>query len=237
MIKAKATTTRRKGESGYDRIPLDAYFTEPWVIAWLLDCPRFKLGPGKVWEPACGTGILAEAVRRLGRKVIATDIASHGYEGQAEQRDFRDYDAPPDPGVKIILTNPPYDAEMPDGSKVTAEDFLRHALKLMAEVGGQVVMLLRNEFDSAASRKDLFADHQAFAGKLILTRRPYWQQRVKNGKWPRFNYAWFVWDFSRSPGAAEVAYLTEPRRGPVAIEQQTTRVETSPAGELTGACP
>ena len=61
-----------------------------------------------------------------------------------------------------------------------------------------VAMLLRNEFDSAASRKELFTGNVYFDTKIILTKRPRWIEGSTGS--PRHNYAWFVWDFEREIG-------------------------------------
>lgn len=82
-----------------------------------------------------------------------------------------------------IVTNPPYSL---------AEEFVRHALDLTRAAGGMVAMLLRHEFDCAATRRDLF-DMRAFAYRMALTRRPRWIAGTTGS--PRHNFTWFVWDW------------------------------------------
>jgi hypothetical protein len=53
-------------------------------------------------------------------------------------------------------------------------------------------MLLRVDFDSAKSRRHLFADCPAFAGKIVLTKRIRCIEGSTGS--PSFNHAWFVWD-------------------------------------------
>jgi tRNA G10 N-methylase Trm11 len=63
-------------------------------------------------------------------------------------------------GVDAIVTNPPYGR--------LATPFIRHALSLDVPI---VAMLLRVDFDSAKTRRDLFADCPYFAGKITLLDR------------------------------------------------------------------
>jgi hypothetical protein len=53
-------------------------------------------------------------------------------------------------------------------------------------------MLLRADFDSAATRRHLFADCPAFAKKVVLTKRIRWIEGSTGS--PSFNHAWFLWD-------------------------------------------
>jgi hypothetical protein len=167
------------GNSGYERPPLDAYWTEPWVTEWLLDA--VDLGDRIVWESACGTGTMARVLLEREYVVLATDLADYGYLGLTGLCDFFAVDEV-DPAIGAIVTNPPYSH---------AEVFIRHGLRLMAQVQGMVCMLLRNEYDCAASRRDLFNGFP-FAAKYVLTRRPRWATEHKAS--PRHNYAWYVWD-------------------------------------------
>lgn len=164
------------GESGYERRELDAYFTPPWCVDALLT--RVRIRP-RVWEPACGDGAICKVLERRGYEVIATDIADHGY-GEPG-RDF--LTEPTCNPETAIITNPPY---------TDAESFIRHALNLTAPPKfGQVAMLLRNEYDCAASRRDLW--DFPFVTKIVLTKRPRWSAEDKAS--PRHNFAWYVWDW------------------------------------------
>jgi hypothetical protein len=53
-------------------------------------------------------------------------------------------------------------------------------------------MLLRTDFDHAASRAHLFADSAMFAKKVVLTKRIRWFED-SNGS-PSFNDCWMIWD-------------------------------------------
>jgi hypothetical protein len=99
-----------------------------------------------------------------------------------------------------IITNPPYDDK---ASGVTAEQSLRHALKLMESEKGMVAMLLRHEFDCGKKRRDLFEDHPAFMAKITLRFRPRWIEGTTGS--PRHNYAWFLWDWVKALQAPHAA--------------------------------
>lgn len=160
--------------SGYARLPDDAYNTPAWVTEALLD--NVKL-PRHIWEPAAGDGVMVRVLQQYGHIVMATDIAGATKTDFLQQRTGRTLPA--------IVTNPPYSL---------ADKFIRHALKLMEPCNGRVAMLLRNEFDSAKKRADLFADNPHFTAKLVLTRRPRWIEDTTTS--PRHNFAWYIWDYS-----------------------------------------
>lgn len=177
------------GESGYERISDDAYWTPAWCTEALLDRMMF---PPYVWEPACGEGHICEVLRRRGIVGAASDLIDHGYPryGRAK-RDFLDA-LLMWPGCASIITNPPYKL---------AEAFIRKALDLTEPHRGRVAMLLRNEYDSAAGRRDLF-EHPAFFKKIVLTKRPRWSAEDKAS--PRHNFAWYVWCWKKPPDAPPV---------------------------------
>jgi hypothetical protein len=116
--------------SGYERKPRDEYNTPAWVTRALL--PHLPSGL-TVWEPACGSGGMAEELRLGGHTVHATDIVSGcdflAAEGVAD----------------AIVTNPPYGL---------AQRFIEHALRLSQRY---VAMLLRTDYDHARTRQHLFS--------------------------------------------------------------------------------
>ena len=173
-------------KGAYERRENDAYYTEPRVTEALLGALELR---GRVWEPAAGRGDMADVIEKAGYHVVATDID--------RDWDFFDF-IRPHHGYETIITNPPYSV---------AVRFVRHALDLMEPVGGMVVMLFRNEWDSAASRRDLFTE-KPFRTKYVLTFRPRWDwwetDKPKTG--PRHNFSWFVWDW-RHTGPATIAWL------------------------------
>lgn len=167
------------GESGYDRIANDAYWTPPWCVDVLLrHLPLSK--PGSIWEPACGIGNISKTLYCAGYKVASSDLHDHGF--GLTPHDFLTCEPPPD--LAAIITNPPYEL---------AVEFVTHSIALMQLRCGIVAMLLRNEWDCAATRTHLF---NSLFLKLVLTKRPKWA--ATDVASPRHNFAWFVWDFSQN---------------------------------------
>lgn len=173
------------GESGYERMPHDAYQTiEPWLPAAVLSRIRFR---GRVWEPACGQGYLCRALASHGYDVHASDIQDLGW--GHEVRDFFTFREPP-AGVRTIFTNGPF------GDLGLA--FARHALDLMAPIGGMVCLLLPHYWIAAGDRMDLFDERAPipFDRQMIIPRRPKWfhpQPGRKKAPNPRIPFAWYLW--------------------------------------------
>jgi hypothetical protein len=163
--------------SGYVRQANDDYPTPAWVTDALV--PHIRSLALHVWEPAAGSGQMADALRCAGFQVTATDIATGV--------DFLECDVLPSDAIQAIVTNPPYS---------DAQAFIEHALELTRPVGGVVAVLLRCDFDHAKGRRHLFADCRVFAKKLILTKRVVWFDRP--GAAPSFNHAWFLFDWQHT---------------------------------------
>jgi predicted RNA methylase len=157
--------------SGYKRQPNEAYDTPPWVTKIIADHLRVREKVRTIWEPAAGQGALAAALVDEGFRVVATTD------------DFLSRTKTPEP-VDCICTNPPYGD---DGRGVQACAFIARALTLTPVVA----MLLRVDFDSGKTRKALFRDCPAFAGKITLLDRIKWFEGPSS---PSDNHAWFVWN-------------------------------------------
>lgn len=174
-------TSAMHGESGYERVANDAYWTPGWCTQTVLDRVEF---PPMIWEPACGEGHICRVLQVCRLSFVGSDLVDHGY-GETGI-DFLAAEKMP-PGCTSIMTNPPY---------ALAEAFIRKALELTKPHQGRVAMLLRNEYDCAARRRDLF-EHPAFYKKIVLTKRPRWfdkeTERIYKSSSPRHNFAWFVW--------------------------------------------
>jgi hypothetical protein len=177
------------GNSGFDRQPLEQYFTPAWCTEALLSQARLR---GAIWEPAAGRGDIVSVLEGAGYSVVATDIvgADLGCAG-AERIDFLTAKSMPD-GVISVVTNPPYDQ---------IKRFIDHALSLTRDCQGMVAMIARHEFDCAGGRKHLF-DRSPFAMKVVLTKRPKWSEMDKAS--PRHPF-WLVWDW-RHTGPATLWY-------------------------------
>lgn len=177
------------GKLDYERIENDFYPTPAWCTQGLIDVatPNLLRSEETFWEPAAGKGAIMDVLAGNEIKVVGSDLICYdptlpivtGVDFLAQTR--------MPIGVDSIITNPPYGK--------LAEQFVRHAIKLAAPQNGRVYMLLRNEFDSAKGRSDLFDMNTYFAAKMPLTSRPRWIENSTGS--PRHNYAWFVWDTSR----------------------------------------
>lgn len=178
-------------ESGYTRIDRDAYNTPEWVTQALI--PHLPRRPRRIWECAVGEGRMAATLHFAGFEVVASDIM-YGEDG-----DFLKKIGAPAP-TDAIITNPPY---------ALAVEFIEHALELTFAQEGFVAMLLRVDFDSAATRRILFADCDLFAKKVILVKRIVW---FDNGDAaPSFNHAWYIWDWQHK-GPPVIAYGPDPEQ-------------------------
>ena len=169
-------------DSGYIRQERDSYKTPAWVTEALL--PHLPRRPSCVWEPAAGTGKMADVLRG-DFKVVTSDIV--------DGTDFLATRLPIKSECDAIVTNPPYEH---------AEEFIEHALTHEADQG-IVAMLLRTDYDHAKGRQHLFGRCKQFAKKLVLTKRIIWFDRP--GAAPSFNHAWYVWDW-RHVGSPVLAY-------------------------------
>jgi hypothetical protein len=175
--------------SEYEREPLDTYQTPPWLAGTVADYLRTS-GARKLWEPCPppqGDSKLATALKALGFDVLT----SNG--------DFLDW-RKPFPAVDAICTNPPYGGR---GSDLAAK-FIRHALTLDIRV---CAFLMRVDFDSGKTRRDVFADCPSFVGKITLLDRIVWFDRP--GAAPSENHAWFLWN--KDGGEPIIRYAARPR--------------------------
>jgi hypothetical protein len=57
----------------------------------------------------------------------------------------------------------------------------------------QPALLLRTDYDHAATRQHLFSGCHAFVKKIVLTKRIVWFDGP--GAAPSFNHAWYIWDW------------------------------------------
>jgi len=165
--------------SGYKRRRNDAYYTPPWVTEGLL--PHIRIKPNMVvLDPADGAGHISSVFAAKGFKVQQSDI-TRGI-------DFLKTECCT---AHAIVTNPPYGM---------AEQFIAHALGL-TEPDGLVAMLLRCDYDHAATRAYLF--ERPFAMRIALRRRIRWIEGSTGS--PSFNHSWYVWDWQHQ-GPPTVGY-------------------------------
>lgn len=164
-------------KSATDRSATDFYPTPPDVTLALLDFLEMdgRLDNNQtIWEPACGTGEMAEAMKEKGYSVFSSDRYPSGY-GNPIAVDFL---ASEPVEVDWIITNPPFSL---------AEKFIRHAL----ELDRPFAFLLKSQFWHAKKRLELFEKHPP-AYVLPLTWRPDFLCGKKSGS-PTMECLWTVW--------------------------------------------
>ncbi len=181
------------GDSGYERIEADHYPTPPEYLDCLLQHVNIHQN---VWECASGEGNLSLRFHEFGHTVWSSDIIDYGLDERFTLQNFLEAKKLPDPSIRAIVTNPPFEGDLP-------EEFIRHALKLMKPVKGQVAMFLRNEYDCSKKRMPLFS-LPPFHKKIVVTKRPRWIADSKGS--PRHNYAWFVWDWRHIAGGGGISF-------------------------------
>lgn len=128
---------------------------------------------GTIHECACGTGEMAEVIKKYGYEVVATDLVDRGY-GLCNI----DFLSLAQPAAPIVITNPPF---------VIAADFIRHGVgELKLEC---MALLLKATYFHAESRKALFDRFpSAYVCPLL------WRPDFTGQKRPVMEFAWFIWD-------------------------------------------
>jgi len=180
---------QRKSE--FERRESDFYPTPVWCTELL--CVKLKnLGylnkqDVKIWEPACGDHAMLNVLKDQfpHAHTLGTDIRDD------YQTDFLTcvgYDA----GWDAIITNPPYRKDL-------IRAFIDRALAYTKESNGLVAMLMRVDFDSAKTRADIFGEHPAWFGKIVLNKRVVWFDNPDCKASPSENHAWYIWDWSKVP--------------------------------------
>jgi hypothetical protein len=159
--------------SDYERRDRDLYETPEWVTKAIIP---FIPANAKIWEPACASGQMAKALNATYASDLVTNYGVPGV-------DFLKTGLPE--GITAIITNPPYNRE--------GEKFIRHGIELLKDVPKSfMAMLLPIDFDSGKTRRDMFADCDMFAGKIVLTSRIIWFEA--EGASPTTNHAWYFWN-------------------------------------------
>lgn len=172
-------------DSNYERKERDLYETPEWVTQAVI--PFLPSPPLKIWEPACGNGAIVRVLADNGYDVYATD--------KVDGEDFFEMKDPV--GADGILTNPPY---------TDSAVFIQHAIDVMQRQRGFVAMLLPVDYDSAKSRRYLFAECPIFSKKIVLLRRIVWFERDDGKKAaPSENHAWMIWSW-RHQGPPTIAW-------------------------------
>ena len=160
---------------------------------------RVEQLPRRVWEPACGHGVITRTLRAAGHDVVSTDLVDYASPDQDYHgRDFLMERSLPD-GVDAIVTNPPFKL---------AQEFVAHALELCP----RVVMLLRLAFLESDRRSPILdtgrlARVHVFRKRLPMMHRAGWDGKHSNSG---MAFAWFCWDRDHS-GPAQLHRLSWDR--------------------------
>jgi hypothetical protein len=169
----------------YPRVDKDLYPTPSWVVDALSE--HVELAGKIIWEPACGTGQMAEALKAAGATVYATDVARYGYPLD-EVMDFLSPRNPKLPRFDLTVTNPAWGKR-----NKTAEAFIARGLERIG-YGQALALLLPIDFDSGVTRRKFFHDCPAYLGKIVLIKRVVWFKRTDGKREaPKENVAWYVW--------------------------------------------
>ena len=171
---------------------LDRYDTPPEVTrAFLQAFEREERWWGVerliIWEPSAGSGAMIGPLRETypDAEICASDLYPRA-EGVREV-DFLDTDDAP-AIVDMIITNPPFRL---------AEQFLRHAMKVIADEG-TVILLLRAGFLESRRRENLLEEFPP-SEVYFLRSRPKFTGPNTNGGTDTAMYAWFVWRKGERP--------------------------------------
>lgn len=157
--------------SAVDRDSTDFYPTPPNVTVALVNYLNIQ---GKtVWEPACGNGMMADALIACGVNVICTELNGQGY-GECGI----DFLTEPLRNCDYIITNPPFKL---------SELFIKRCI----EHGVPFAMLLKSQYWHSSRRLKMFNEYPP-AAVLPLVWRPDFHFGKKGGS-PTMDCVWTVW--------------------------------------------
>ena len=159
-------------KSASDRPPTDFYPTPANVTIALLKYLDIPKG-STIWEPACGKGHMAEVMKDMGYRVVATELEDFGY-GETGKNFI---------GSALIecdwiITNPPF---------CVSVEFIEQCIAH----GKPFALLCKSQYWHAAKKTKVF---NAFRPRLVLplTWRPDFLFKGK-GAAPTMECLWTVW--------------------------------------------
>ena len=163
---------------------MDNYPTPDIAVIELLKVESFE---GVIWEPACGSGHIAQFFKDC----IATDIRHDNIYGEGGVNFFFE-----NRQVDCIITNPPYKQ---------AQKFVEHSLMCANK---KVAMLLKLAFLESASRYDLFMKTPLKTVYVFSKRLPWIREGnvTMKGKSSMIPFAWFVWERGYT-GKTEIEWI------------------------------
>lgn len=157
----------------------DFYATHPSATRDILRVETFV---DDILEPFCGTGTMAEVIKQSGRNVLAYDLIDRGY---GKVGNFYDIDV--EQGSFDIITNPPYNEDIPK--------LISRCIYLAKQ---KVAILMPIRYLSGKAR---FSDlYEHFPPSRVYV----YQDRIciaKNADFDRYSdtsnkevYAWYIWE-------------------------------------------
>ena len=158
----------------------DFYPTPRYVTQALLD--NYEL-LGKIWEPACGDGRMAEVLKEKYADVECSDLIDRGYGAAGVDFLLSDKKAP------NIITNPPFQL---------AYEFIVQGLKSAEKT---LALLLPIRYLTGKKRAKLYA--QFPPAKVIVI--PNKVDFLGFGK-PAMEFAWFIWEKGRKTGITQIVW-------------------------------
>ena len=165
----------------------DYYPTPAWATFALVANERFE---GRIWEPACGNGAMAQVLRETGQPVEATDLYDRGF-GEIGV-DFLKASRT----VENIVTNPPYNS---------AEGFVEAGLE---QATHKLCLLLRLAFLEGANRqRKIFAKSPPARVWVFSERITFYPANAVVRGSGTTAYAWFVWDKQSDDQRTELKWL------------------------------
>ena len=163
----------KKSKTGsYDLCQTPPYALEPLIRH--MKFAKFH----RIWEPACGEGLLVDGLKSHGFDVLGTDILERSLE--SHHYDFFKYK--PDWDWQCIVTNPPYSMKY---------DWIKRCYFL----GKPWALLMPVETLGAAAAQfqfDTFGIQVIFMSPRIDFKMP---DAGWSGKGAQFPTAWFCWKF------------------------------------------
>lgn len=159
----------RKGK----RVDKDAYETPAWVTEALFE--KLKLPKtATILEPACGSGLMVNAMKKLGYANVTGQDIQKG-------KDFLKTSVK----AKHVVTNPPYADDLP-------ERFARHALAQIP-AGGYVALLVTLHFLGSSGRFEFFTKTHKPFHVIYMSDRIRFSVKGVPISGQAYDHCWVIW--------------------------------------------
>lgn len=121
-------------------------------------------------------GDIVDCCSPTGSGIVDT-LNEYGYFAKEVGDAFGEFDS------DWVISNPPY-------KKGLVDKIINAQIDRIGNIEG-VCMLLRNNFDFAKSRWDMFANNRYYHGQIHMLFRPWWDEEHKAA--PIHNFVWHIW--------------------------------------------